>query len=85
MQRVVALGQCIKVRTNSAHKLEYNFHFWGWFLGEKIKSIAVVSERSLDIIEGEEYLLMIDPREIKRGVLFSSIIKYTPVRNMFFP
>lgn len=54
----------------------FKFHFKGFYNGLKIKEIHVYPRQSADLEKGEDYLLWVTLKSVKKSVLEVSLVKY---------
>ncbi|ATH06521.1 hypothetical protein BIY24_00750 [Halobacteriovorax marinus] len=82
MNEVIVISVCEKVvKTNKL--CGYEFHFRGFFKGEKINKINVRTRETFSI--GEEYLLFLEIEDVLSLSLNTKLIQSTELKKISFP
>ncbi|MAF76861.1 MAG: hypothetical protein CME63_00545 [Halobacteriovoraceae bacterium] len=69
----IAVTYCLS-KTTSVDQDNYIFHFKGFFMGNKIEAIKVVSKNE-EFFIGEEYILHLRIREVDKKTLVAKCIR----------
>ncbi len=82
MDEIIVISICEKA-INKKRLTGYEFHFKGYFRGERINKINVKTQWSLSL--GEEYLLLLSVDKVISNCLNTELIKSTELKKINFP
>ncbi|PIK14499.1 hypothetical protein [Halobacteriovorax sp. JY17] len=82
MDEIIVISICEKA-INKKRPTGYEFHFKGYFRGERINKINVKTQWSLSL--GEEYLLLLSVDKVISNCLNTELIKSTELKKINFP
>ncbi len=72
--KILILSRCLKVKSD-----EYEFHFKGYFQGNKIDSVRLIEAREGLFHKGHDYLLWVTHIKNIDQVLFVKLIKHKKI------
>ncbi|MBG09355.1 MAG: hypothetical protein CME68_11390 [Halobacteriovoraceae bacterium] len=78
-----ALSRCISI-SKRGRTMMYEFHFKGVYSGQRVDRIICKSDKKLEIVEGNEYILKLRFLSIKKTDLIGYVKKFVKLEEISY-